>query len=70
MCTATIKGKSKNFSEEEEMQLCRSYLAVVKDAKIGTNQNSNTFWERITVHFQGARPADAEHRQYRSLKCK
>ncbi|TYZ63984.1 hypothetical protein PybrP1_006488 [[Pythium] brassicae (nom. inval.)] len=30
-------AKGKNFSEEEEMQLCRSYLVVLKDARIRSN---------------------------------
>ncbi|TYZ66340.1 hypothetical protein PybrP1_005488 [[Pythium] brassicae (nom. inval.)] len=56
-----IGEKGKNFSEDEEIQLCRSYLVVGKDSAIG---------ESITAHFQKARSESAEMWQYRSLESK
>jgi No apical meristem-associated C-terminal domain len=69
MSTAS-RSKGKNFTEEEEMQLCRSYLYVGKDSINGTSQKSTTFWERLTKHFNDARPEGSEQRPYRSLECK
>ena len=40
-----------NFSSTEEMQLCRSYLVIGKDAVMGTGQKTGTFWEQIEKHF-------------------
>ncbi|TYZ63466.1 hypothetical protein PybrP1_012938 [[Pythium] brassicae (nom. inval.)] len=63
-------AKGKNFSEDEDVQLCSSYIAVGKDARTKPNQSSNTFWERITMHYQSTRPTDATPRPYRSLESK
>uniref|UniRef100_K3X8L4 No apical meristem-associated C-terminal domain-containing protein n=1 Tax=Globisporangium ultimum (strain ATCC 200006 / CBS 805.95 / DAOM BR144) TaxID=431595 RepID=K3X8L4_GLOUD len=61
------KVKGKNFMEDEEVQLCNSYLAVRRDSKAGTGL---TFWQKLTEHFNVQRPAGAEVRPYRSLECK
>ncbi|DAZ95132.1 TPA: hypothetical protein N0F65_009841 [Lagenidium giganteum] len=61
--------KGKNFSTEEEQQLCTSYLAISKDAT-GTNQSASFFWERVTAHFNASRSDGADQRPYRSLECK
>ncbi|KAF1314434.1 DNA binding protein, partial [Globisporangium splendens] len=61
------KVKGKNFMEDEEVQLCKSYLAVACDSKAGTGL---TFWQKLTEHFNAQRPAGAEVRPYRSLECK
>ncbi|KAE9053653.1 hypothetical protein PF006_g33492, partial [Phytophthora fragariae] len=63
-------GKKSSFLEEEEAQLCRSYLKVGTDATTGTNQSSGTFWERICTHFNSSRPTGSTTRDQRSLECK
>jgi hypothetical protein len=54
--------KGRNFTPEEERQLCRSFLHVSQDPCVGNGQRKDAFWERITVHFNehvtsGSRPA-------------
>ncbi|KAE9329948.1 hypothetical protein PR003_g15432, partial [Phytophthora rubi] len=63
-------GRKSSFLEEEEAQLCRSYLKVGTDATTGTNQSSGTFWERICTHFNSSRPTGSTTRDQRSLECK
>lgn len=41
------KDLGKNFSEEEDIQLRRSYLYIAKDPKVGTNQKMSTLYERV-----------------------
>jgi hypothetical protein len=64
------KVKGKNFSVDEEIQLCRSFLHVSKDAATGTNQSAGTFWQRVTTHFNERRDSGCEARPYRSLESK
>ncbi|KAE9045956.1 hypothetical protein PR003_g4937 [Phytophthora rubi] len=65
-----LRAKGKNFTEEEESQLCRSYLHVSIDAKKGTSQTSSKFWENLAAHFNAAREAGSDLRSQRSLECK
>ncbi|KAF4147329.1 No apical meristem-associated C-terminal domain [Phytophthora infestans] len=64
--TETLSGKvalrasmprGSNFVEEEEIQLCMSYLKISEDPRTGTDQSSATFWKRIHEHFTAARLA-------------
>jgi hypothetical protein len=65
-----MKTKGKNFSSEEALQLCRSYLSISKDSTKGTNQKASTFYERITDHFNANKPAESELRKIRSVETK
>ena len=38
----------KRFSKEEDLLLIESYFSVSEDSAVGTNQTSNTMWDRIT----------------------
>ncbi|KAG2597992.1 hypothetical protein PVAP13_5KG021700, partial [Panicum virgatum] len=52
------KGASKrgsNYSQEEDIQLCKSWISISNDAIVGTDQSSKTYWERITAHFHNFR---------------
>ncbi|KAF4039859.1 No apical meristem-associated C-terminal domain [Phytophthora infestans] len=62
--------RGSNFVEEEEIQLCMSYLKISEDPRTGTYQSSATFWKRIYEHFTAARPAGSVVREIRSLECK
>ncbi|RLN58971.1 hypothetical protein BBJ28_00011862 [Nothophytophthora sp. Chile5] len=64
------RSRGSNFSVAEEIQLCRSYLAIGKDATTATNQTAGTFWERIWQHFEKAMGPGAEERTLRSLESK
>jgi hypothetical protein len=57
------KGTSKrgsNYSQEEDIQLCNSYISIGNDSIIGTDQSGKKFWERITAHYHAFRdfPSD------------
>jgi hypothetical protein len=41
------RGRSKNFSEEEDLMLVSAYLNVSKDPIMGRDKKEGTFWERI-----------------------
>jgi hypothetical protein len=41
------KGRSKNFSEEEDLLLVSAYLNVGKNATTGSDQKDGKFWGRI-----------------------
>jgi hypothetical protein len=67
------KLKGRNFTSEEECQLCRSVLHVSQDPRIGTGQKSGSFWERITTHFNdagiaGKRPARSLETKWSNIK--
>ena len=62
--------KGKNFSSEEERQLCRSFLHVSQDPIAGNGQRAGAFWERIARHYQEHKPQGREDRPARSLETK
>jgi hypothetical protein len=45
------KGRSKNFSEEEDLLLVSAYLNVGKNAITGRDQKDGKFWGRIENYF-------------------
>jgi len=52
------KGASKrgsNYSQEEDIQLCKSWISISNNAIVGTDQSGKTYWERITAHFHNFR---------------
>lgn len=53
--------KGKNFADEEEVQLCRSYLHVGKGATTGTGQASSALWERATQHYNDSISSASAH---------
>ena len=65
------KGKKgRNFSSEEERQLCRSFLHVSQDPIAGIGQRTRAFWDRIAKHYQEHKPTGREDRPSRSLETK
>ncbi|POM60204.1 hypothetical protein PHPALM_30969 [Phytophthora palmivora] len=65
-----VQKKGKNFTVEEENQLCRSYLYLSKNSVKGTSQSSTTFWKDLTDHFNAAGGEAAEEHPQRSFQCK
>ncbi|KAF8715417.1 hypothetical protein HU200_027064 [Digitaria exilis] len=48
------KGPSKrgtNYSHDEDIQLCKSWLNISSDPVTGTDQFGKTYWERIAQDF-------------------
>jgi hypothetical protein len=62
--------KGRNFSPDEERQLCRSCLHVSQDPICGNGQRSTAFWERILKHYNDHRPTGCDPRPSRSLETK
>ena len=62
--------KGRNFSSEEERQLCRSFLHVSQDPIAGNGQRAGAFWDRIARHYQDHKPQGREDRPARSLETK
>jgi hypothetical protein len=67
---ATKARKGRNFSPDEERQLCRSCLHISQDPITGNGQRSSAFWERILKHYNDHRPAGCDARPSRSLETK
>lgn len=44
-------SKGCNFSKDEDVQLCKSWLSISKDPVTGTNQTASTFWESVTNDY-------------------
>ncbi|XP_025825422.1 glutathione S-transferase T3-like [Panicum hallii] len=61
------KGRSKNFSEAEDILLVSEYLNISKDAIIGRDQKDGRYWERIDKYFHVNRTFESD-RNWSSLK--
>jgi hypothetical protein len=61
------KGRSKNFSEEEDMLLISAYLNVSKDPIAGRDQKDGRFWERIEKYYSDNRKFES-NRNWSSLR--
>lgn len=65
--------RGRNWSEDEDVQLCISWLAISKDSIKGTDQNKSTFWVTIQQHaaanFEsiGERPVDGLRQRFNQL---
>jgi hypothetical protein len=62
--------KGRNFSPDEERQLCRSCLHISQDPISGNGQRSTAFWERILNHYNNHLPIGCGPRPSRSLETK
>ena len=43
--------RAENYSTNDEIQLCRSWMHISQDAIVGTQQKVAKFWERIHAHY-------------------
>jgi hypothetical protein len=62
--------KGRNFSSDEERQVCRSVLHISQDPIQGNGQKKEAFWDRIATHYNQNRPTGGGHRPARSLETK
>lgn len=46
--------RAKNYSQDEEIQVCRSWMHISQDPIVGVQQNKTKFWERIEDDFKKA----------------
>lgn len=44
-----IKGR--DFSKDEDVQLCKSWLTISEDPVTGTNQKASSFWELVLKDY-------------------
>jgi hypothetical protein len=69
--TESARGrKGKNFSTDEERQVCRSVLHISQDPIAGNGQRKEAFWECITTHYNQNKPIGGGERPSRSLETK
>jgi hypothetical protein len=61
------RGRSKNFSEEEDLMLVSAYMNVSKDLITGRDKKEGTFWERVWKYFNKNRTFESD-RNWSSLK--
>jgi hypothetical protein len=61
------RGRSKNFSEEEDILLVSGYLNVSKDPITGRDKKDGTFWERVWKYFHKNKKFESD-RNWSSLK--
>ncbi|EHS63180.1 uncharacterized protein PGTG_20763 [Puccinia graminis f. sp. tritici CRL 75-36-700-3] len=59
--------RSASYSENEDVQLCRSWIAISEDPLVGTHQDGTTFWKR--VHHSYSRNLPESRRTAGSLKA-
>jgi hypothetical protein len=62
--------KGRNFTTEEEMQLCCCQLCISQDSIVGNGQRREAFWERVCTHFNQHRPRGLGARTARSIETK
>jgi hypothetical protein len=73
MMVTTTSGrtrKGKNFYQDKEHQLCRSFLHVLQDPINGNGQRATAFWNRIWKHYKANRPIGGEERPSCLLETK
>ncbi|KAA1074476.1 hypothetical protein PGT21_007072 [Puccinia graminis f. sp. tritici] len=54
--TATKKKKAPNYTKPEDFELCRAWICISEDPAVGTHQDRNTFWQRVTTAYHEAIP--------------
>jgi hypothetical protein len=62
--------EGRNFTTEEEIQLCRSQLCISQDPIVGNGQRREAFWERVSMHFNRHWPRGLGARTARSIETK
>ena len=62
--------KGKNFSADEEQQLCWSFMHILQDPRTGNGQRAVAFWERVCKLYHENRPLGIAERPSRSLETK
>jgi hypothetical protein len=45
------KGRSGNYSMEEDILLCNTWLQVSRDPAVGGDQSRDAYWNRMKEHF-------------------
>ena len=64
----TPKSRAPNYKEDENVQICRSWLEITEDPLNSTNQTADTFWTRVEQHYSSQIPFPP--RSFHSLKSR
>ena len=62
--------KGKNFSANEEQQLCQSFMHISQVPRTGNGQRVVAFWERVCKYYHENRPLGIIERPSRLLETK
>ena len=62
--------KGRNFSQDKEGQLCRSFSSIYPDPIVGSGQKPTTIWTQICEDYNIRRPRGREERSYHTLETK
>jgi hypothetical protein len=65
----SLNKKGPNWKKAEMDKLCTSWITVSEDSSVGSNQKSDTFWQKVHATFNAGIP-DNEQRPFRSLQTK
>lgn len=57
--TKGVSSRGLSYTVAEDKVLCSAYLNVTRDPIVGTNQKSETYWERITNYYNTNTPGPA-----------
>jgi hypothetical protein len=65
-------GRGRSFSSTEDVELCRSWIAISQDPVTGTGQSSDAFWKKVRDHFclkpgVNPRPFGSLNQHYRQI---
>jgi len=66
---ANPRGRAANYTADEDRLLCRTWLSVGLDPAVGTDQNRDTYWERMKEFFDSYNQSVYE-RTKRSLRSR
>ncbi|POW19195.1 hypothetical protein PSHT_04931 [Puccinia striiformis] len=63
-------SRSKNYDDEEDVHICKSWLHVSQDPLNSTNQAGDTFWKRVGEHYESMRDDTSKFRTWTSVKSR
>lgn len=66
-CTRKTKGRGKNFTEFDDVAICKAWCFVSTDAATGNAQKADTFWEKIANVFNEDR---SDQKTIKSIQCR
>jgi hypothetical protein len=64
------KKRGLNYSDEECVQICKTWLYIGEEPIQGSGQKSGAFWKRMHKHFTDNNPSPGVVRSWRSLQSK
>jgi hypothetical protein len=64
------RKRGANYTDEECVQICRTWLHIGDDPIQGSGQKSGAFWKRMHKHFTENKPPGSVWRSWRSLESK